>query len=124
MNFLDKYLNWIKLCITTAPFSINLNGVLTCQFKSSRGFRQGDPLSPSVFIIAMKGFIQLLKQKISDKTFHFYPKCQNIGLSSLVFADDLFQVIKESLEKFQQLSDLTPNKDKCEIFISGLNTQQ
>lgn len=120
MNFPDKYIKWVKLCVTTASFSINLNGALTGRFSSSRGLRQGDPLSPCLFIIAMEGFNQLLKQKIRQQIFHYHPRCEKLELTSLAFADDLFIlckadtqsviVVKEILEEFQSLQALNQTK--------------
>ena len=46
MGFKEKLLGWIKWCISTASFSIMLNGSLEGFFRSSRGLRQGDPLFP------------------------------------------------------------------------------
>lgn len=56
MTFLQKYLSWIKLCIPTFSFFINLSGALNGNFNALRGFRQGDPLSLSLFILIMEGF--------------------------------------------------------------------
>lgn len=41
------FLNWVNECITTLSFSIIINGELEGFFKSSRGLRQGDPISPT-----------------------------------------------------------------------------
>lgn len=59
-----------------------------------------------------------------------HPKCENMGLTSLTFGDDLFiladanvlfvKLINNSLMKFQVLSGLKPNLYKSEIFIAGV----
>lgn len=90
MNIPPKLKKWIYLCISTASFSINLNGSLIGNFTSSRGLRQGDPLSPYLFILVMEGFTQLLKDKIRPSTFQFHDKCNTLSIASLAFADDLF----------------------------------
>jgi len=40
-------------CISTAKFSIKLNGEMYGHFKSSRGLRQGDPMSPLLLMSVM-----------------------------------------------------------------------
>jgi hypothetical protein len=42
----DKWCSWIKHCISSARFSVLINGVPSGFFGSSHGVRQGDPLSP------------------------------------------------------------------------------
>ncbi|RVW43937.1 Retrovirus-related Pol polyprotein from type-1 retrotransposable element R2 [Vitis vinifera] len=46
MGFGHRWINWIKWCCSTASFSILINGSPSGFFRSSRGLRQGDPLSP------------------------------------------------------------------------------
>lgn len=90
MNLPKQFRHWIYLCIFTASFSVNLNGSLVGNFNSSRGLRQGDPLSPALFILVMEGFTQLLQENTQNLTFIYHPKCESTKLSSLAFADDLF----------------------------------
>jgi hypothetical protein len=45
-GFGERRRKWIKFCVSTVKFSILVNGFPSGFFQSSRGIRQGDPLSP------------------------------------------------------------------------------
>ena len=126
-------LKCIKACITTPSFSISVNGELAGFFASKRGLRQGDPLSPFLFIIAMEAFSRSLSLVARRQDFQFHPKCKDINLTHLCFADDIFlfargtissvKVILDELNRFEGCSGLQVNKLKSAIFIAGVNAE-
>ena len=64
MGFGERWLKWIEWCISTVKFSVLINGFPSVFFQSSRGLRQGDPLSPYLFVIIMEVFSCLLRRAI------------------------------------------------------------
>ncbi|KAF3627776.1 putative HUA2-like protein 3-like [Capsicum annuum] len=67
VGFGGRWVSWIRYCISTVKFSILINGSPVGFFQSQRGLRQGDPLSPFLFIIAMEGLHDLLKTAQTNK---------------------------------------------------------
>ncbi|XP_071687919.1 uncharacterized protein [Rutidosis leptorrhynchoides] len=64
MGFNIRWITWIKACLVSSKASILLNGSPSSKFSIGRGLRQGDPLSPFLFIIGMEG----LQAAIHDAT--------------------------------------------------------
>lgn len=54
MGFGDRWRRWLKTCVSTVRFLVLVNGSPAGFFGSSRGLRQGDPLSPLLFLLIME----------------------------------------------------------------------
>ena len=65
MGFGDKWVGWIEWCISIATFSILINGSPAGFFGSSRGLRQGDPLSLYLFVLGMEA-LSLIIDKAAE----------------------------------------------------------
>lgn len=49
MNFLNKWVGWMKSCVSSASANVLVNGSPSGEFQLERGLRQGNPLSPFCF---------------------------------------------------------------------------
>jgi hypothetical protein len=132
LGFLEKFINWIKVCITSPRFYVSLNGTLTGYFKGAKGLRQGDTLSPYLFVIAMEVLSKILKEYNSAGSgFKFHFHCSKLQLTHLCFDDDLLifseadlssvSVIQAALLEFEQLSGLKANPVKSSFFCSSVS---
>ncbi|XP_071728773.1 uncharacterized protein [Rutidosis leptorrhynchoides] len=89
MGFGSNWRGWIASCLKTAFISILVNGSPTREFKIGRGVRQGDPLSPFLFIIAAEGLSWLIKSAVSNNLYCGVEIGKDkILISHLQYADD------------------------------------
>ena len=66
-GFHQEWIHWIMNITSMAFFSILLNSALTKTFKPSGSIRQGDPLSPFLFILMVEHLIRIIKDKIVNR---------------------------------------------------------
>jgi hypothetical protein len=59
-SFAEEWVRWILGLVSTTFFSILINGSPSKNFNPSRGLRQGDPLSPYLYIILAEGLGRLI----------------------------------------------------------------
>nr|GEZ22392.1 RNA-directed DNA polymerase, eukaryota [Tanacetum cinerariifolium] len=74
-------------CLNSASTSILINGSPTREFNIERGLRQGDPLSPLLFFIAMEGLHVAMEDAMAAGLYNGF-SINNLSLSHLFFADD------------------------------------
>ena len=128
LGFGRTWIRWIMNCVRSASMSILLNGSPLKPFKMEKGLRQGDPLSPYLFILVSEALVCLLK-KAEDlnliKDVHIGK--EKVSLKHLQFIDDtLIFAPKKSicitnyfriLDVFALMSGLSLNYSKS-CFIS------
>ncbi len=91
-GFSLKWRRWIFYCISTIRFSIPINGSLEGFFGSSRGLRQGDSLSPILFVLVMEALSRMMTKAVEGGlllSFQVGSRDHNmVHVSHLLFADD------------------------------------
>ncbi|KAL6564968.1 hypothetical protein OROMI_016418 [Orobanche minor] len=87
--FSVAWVNFIKSCISNCWFSILVNGQSAGFFKSNRGIRQGDPLSPLIFAIAADYFSRSIDKMFDRNPTMFYKIKKNVKITHLAYADDI-----------------------------------
>jgi hypothetical protein len=63
MGFSKKWVNWTMTCVRSVRFMVRINGSTLEPFTPTRGLRQGDPLSPYMFLFIAEGLSCLLKKE-------------------------------------------------------------
>jgi len=71
LGFPYKFVKWVMTCITTASYTFNVNGDLPSPFQAKKGLRQGDPISPYLFVICMEYLNRCLMQLTKNSEFRY-----------------------------------------------------
>lgn len=130
LNFPERFCGWIHQCISTPAYSISLNGEIKGFFPGMKGLRQGDPLSPFLFVLCIEYMSRLFKARTLGSAFKFHPKCGLHNITHLAFADDLMvlargdrpsvQILANILTEFGEVSGLHANNLKSSLFLAGV----
>ena len=91
-------------CVRSVTYSIKINGSPRGHIIPSRGIRQGDPLSPYLFLLCAEGLSTLIKASMARGNMTEVSVCHRGPiLSHLFFADDSLIFYKASLEECDAL---------------------
>jgi len=97
MGFHSTWLKWIRGCMELATVSVLVNGSPTEEFRSSRGLRQGDPLTHFLFIIVVEGLAGIVMQALKANILSRVKiGSKEVEVSFLQFADDKLFFCEES----------------------------
>lgn len=122
-GFGDRFISWIKLLYSSPLASVKTNGINSEYFSLYRGTRQGCPLSPLLFAIAMEPLAIAFRSNQNIFGISRADKEQRISL----YADDVVLYISdpeaslpnvlEILRQFSSISGYKLNLNKSELFL-------
>ncbi len=130
-GFGAKWISWISNLLHSSSTAVLLNGIPGHSFSCKRGLRQGDPLSPLLFLLCMDVLFRMLQRAFDDGLI------PSVGggdfcIHTLQFADDMLiffdgschsaRVIKLILDAFSDCSGLKINFGKSSIIPINLPT--
>ncbi|KAL4334864.1 hypothetical protein GQ457_07G036340 [Hibiscus cannabinus] len=130
LGFCDSWISIIKKCIRSVSYTVGANGTASDVFFPTRGLRQGDPLSPYLFLFCTEGFSTVLNNaKTSGVIKGARVGRERLAINRLFFADDsiLFgeasddgaRRIQAIIEQYTSASGQQVNFDKSLLFFSS-----
>lgn len=130
MGFNERWVGLILKCVNTVSYRIVHHNQKIGPITPSRGLRQGDPLSPFLFIICAEGISALLRHYEAQNWIHGVRICRRgPKITHMLFADDSYFYCKateeevlrvsELLQKFEQASGQKVNLQKSSAFFSS-----
>ena len=127
-GFNETFTNWIMSCVSSVSFEVVVNGGKFAGFKPSRGLRQGDPLSPYLFILGQEVLSRFIEHDLRLKNVAgIKTSISGPTISHVMYADDIVLFSKasrkdaESLVKileYYRWSSQAINRRKSGVFFS------
>jgi hypothetical protein len=133
MGFGRRWRLWIEACISSVQFSVLVNGSPEGFFSCSRGLRQGDPLSPLLFLLVMEVLSRMLRKVEEEGLIQGFRAGSNavdgLCISHLLYADDTILFcdadpdqllyVRMVLTCFEAVTGLRVNMAKSEMVPIG-----
>lgn len=129
-GFGDRWVDWIKSILYTSKASILVNGSPNGYIRYQRGLRQGDPLSPLLFVLVTDVLSEMFSHALNSKILIGVPLGESGSCCNLHYADDLLiistgrledlSIIKLILYLFEGMTGLATNFAKICFYSSSL----
>jgi ribonuclease HI len=134
MGFHEKWISLILECISSVSYSLLINGTPTGHIIPTRGLRQGDPISPYLFLLCAEGLNGLIKKASTQGEIHGVSLCpRGPQITNLFFADDSLLFCRASLRECHKIQEILAiyekasgqqlNRAKTNLFFSRNTTQ-
>ncbi|KAI8525452.1 hypothetical protein RHMOL_Rhmol13G0231200 [Rhododendron molle] len=130
MGFATEWIRWTMECVSTVQFVIKANGEARANVSPRRGLRQGDPLSPYLFLLVKDVLSKLIQVELNNKHLSGMRINRHCPiLSHILFADDALLFLKadlkdccivlDILKKYGEASGQLINYEKSGVFCSS-----
>nr|GEZ24877.1 reverse transcriptase [Tanacetum cinerariifolium] len=107
MGFVDRWCQWILACLTSYELEFLINGESISNIQPTRGIRQGDPLSPYLFIIIADVLSRMVSKAVDNSLVSGIKMARTCPIiSHKFFADDSLFFLKANRAECQNLVNI------------------
>nr|DAD35521.1 TPA_asm: hypothetical protein HUJ06_006161 [Nelumbo nucifera] len=100
----------IQSCISSVEFAFKINGTQRGKVKPCRGIRQGDPLPPYIFILAVQALSLIIQDSVQNGRLHpLRFKRSGMSISHMFYTDDCLLFLKANIQNALQIKKKTRN---------------
>lgn len=135
MGFNEYWIKLVMKCISSVSYLAIINGTIHGNIVPTRRLRQGNPLSPYLFILCAEGFSAFIHEAARGQQLNDISICRGSPkITHLFFADDSFlfcrandnecNKLKEIIRIYESASGQKINTDKSSIFFSPNTSQE
>ena len=135
LRFEERWINLMMVCVKSVSYSILVNGEPKGLIRPSRGIRQGDPLSPFLFLLCTEGLHSLITKAANEDSIRGFSLCRRSPiLTHFLLADDslLFYranrhdslKVLEILATYESVSGQQINRRKTSLFFSKSTSEE
>ncbi|KAL0407592.1 UNVERIFIED_CONTAM: putative mitochondrial protein [Sesamum latifolium] len=127
IGFPAQWIAKVRMLTENCWFNILINGEGAGFFKSTRGLRQGDPLSPTLFVLAAECLSRGLDNLFAQHPRLHYLTRGSLNVSHLAFADDVIifskgtrrelKILMDFLQHYEAISGQRINRDKSSFTV-------
>ena len=129
MGFHERWISLIMMCVTTVSYSVLINGEPKGKIIPSRELRQGDLISPYLFLLCAKGLLAMIKKEEREGNLKGIAVCRRAPrITHMLFADDSIVFCRTTreecdrvvnvLEDYERDSRQKLNKEKTSLYFS------
>ena len=129
LGFHAQWIQMVMTCVRSVEYKVRFNSNETLPFSPTRGLRQGDPLSPYLFLLCAEGLSALIAHEEEAGNLNGVQVCRDSPtISHLLFANDSLILMRADthnantlrgiLDEYCAASGQLVSESKCSIFFS------